>query len=849
MRPATYSHATQESPAELMFASDALKPANPFRSKVRDTKHCLVERFSATSEPFKEWYDAEQQVKNEDPRLETKGFAVPAYQMNTLSFTNEVLVGSKEDANRAERKRRVAECNLVYQEQGKQEREQRLAESFDARERGRNAALQHRKKQQPQQEREQRKAETQKPRKKTIREMWTVEQENFQTHLLRTQTAEQKAAQENRARSTKAQRERVHQRLTKHPSEARQGLSAESYQQIVREVDLHNAKKEEIEQDKVMRKNPAKQEKAQQEHEQQKPESWDVPGQTAQRSPALEGFKQQQLSRVERIRQEKIVQDNLDQQEREQRMTKSQKSPEEKGDLPLNSIAGREKATQDRLDERMKALPEAHRIRETPFITNVIASKANAAGLSNRQVLDTSRGNEMLKRNAASRKIEIDGLKKFAKGFKLNTLVPADILLFLGKGTATQAPATLSAPSPSCHFFMEQLCKAEYRHWTVRKSGSRPLWSDTLHARFLSLDTKGSVKLQVSPKTKSRFLWRSWLLGMFYMWKKERIADVLGEQILIVKDMLHTRYMELEAWKLELEADSNDAKRASEVTDVKVGEAREKATEENITIPAGKAADSGTFVLILVLKPLEKDLSEISKEDEDFIQNAKSEDRRRTLRELIERRLGQITATKKDAHIDQNANLEDIGHKMRASVDRAMDQMWEESDKSPAQRRVLQGARLQVLAMMKEELDAMRVDVDVAAQKVEPEDVMQEVALEIEQDFDEMYDVSDSDSDSNGWAEIKKEDEVETEQVWEVGKPAFDEEEFEKVSQVGQEEEEEEEVVVVVVEEPAFVEKEAEMVSAEDKEEEEFEELVEDDEWHLLAMAEIDESNCMREFV
>ena len=98
--------------------------------------------------------------------------------------------------------------------------------------------------------------------------------------------------------------------------------------------------------------------------------------------------------------------------------------------------------------------------------------------------------------------------------------------------------------------------------------------------------------------------------------------------------------------------------------------------------------------------------------------------------------------------------------------------------------------------MMKEELDAMRVD--VAAQKVEPEDVMQEVGLEIEQDFGEMYDVSDSDSDSdsNGWAEIK-EDEVETEQVWEVEEPAFDKEEFEKVSQVGQEEEEE--VVVVVV--------------------------------------------------
>ena len=129
--------------------------------------------------------------------------------------------------------------------------------------------------------------------------------------------------------------------------------------------------------------------------------------------------------------------------------------------------------------------------------------------------------------------------------------------------------------------------------------------------------------------------------------QKERMADVLGEQILIMKDMLHTRYMELEAWKLEFETDSNDAKRASEVTDAKVGEAREKATEENITIPAGKAADSGTFVLIPVLKQLENDFSEISKEDEDFIQNAKSEDRRRTLRELIERRLGQITATKK----------------------------------------------------------------------------------------------------------------------------------------------------------------------------------------------------------
>lgn len=169
-----------------------------------------------------------------------------------------------------------------------------------------------------------------------------------------------------------------------------------------------------------------------------------------------------------------------------------------------------------------------------------------------------------------------------------------------------------------------------------------------------------------------------------------------------MKDMLHTRYMELEAWKFHLETDSNDAKRASEVTDAKVGEAREKATEENITMPAGKAADSGTFVSIPVLKPLENDLSEISKEDEDFIQNAKSEDRRRTLRELlIERRLGQITATKKDAHIDQNANMEDIENKMRASVDRTMDQMWEESDKSPAQKRVLQGARLQVLAMMK----------------------------------------------------------------------------------------------------------------------------------------------------
>ena len=120
-----------------------------------------------------------------------------------------------------------------------------------------------------QQEREQRKAEIQKPREKIFREMWTVEQENFQTHLLRMQTAEQKAAQENRARSTKAQRERVHQRLTKHqnPSEARQGLSAEYYQQMVREVDLHNAKRKKIEQDKIMRKNPAKQEKAQHEHE------------------------------------------------------------------------------------------------------------------------------------------------------------------------------------------------------------------------------------------------------------------------------------------------------------------------------------------------------------------------------------------------------------------------------------------------------------------------------------------------------------------------------------------------------------------------------------------------------
>ena len=160
-----------------------------------------------------------------------------------------------------------------------------------------------------------------------------MEQENFQKHLLRMQTAEQKAAQENRARSTKAQRERVHQRLTKpqNPSEARQGLSAESYQQMVREVGLHNAKKKKIGLDKVMRKNPAKQDKAQQGHEQQKPEWRDFPGQIAQCSPAPEGFKQQLLSKVERIRQEKIVQGNLDQQEREQRMTKSQKSP--KGEL------------------------------------------------------------------------------------------------------------------------------------------------------------------------------------------------------------------------------------------------------------------------------------------------------------------------------------------------------------------------------------------------------------------------------------------------------------------------------------------------------------------------------------
>ena len=82
-----------------MFASGALKPANPFRSKVRETKHCLVERFSATSEPFKEWYNAEHQVKNEDPKLEIKGFTVPAYQKSTLNFTNEALVGAKEDAN------------------------------------------------------------------------------------------------------------------------------------------------------------------------------------------------------------------------------------------------------------------------------------------------------------------------------------------------------------------------------------------------------------------------------------------------------------------------------------------------------------------------------------------------------------------------------------------------------------------------------------------------------------------------------------------------------------------------------------------------------------------------------
>ena len=234
---------------------------------MRETKHCLVERFSATSEPFKEWYDVEQQVKNEDPKPKTKELTVPVYQRSTLNFTNEALVAAKEDANRAERKRRVAECNLVYQEQGKQECEQRLAESFDASEPGRNAALEHRKMQQrllelqdvkqkfiqqqkaaqdalaktieAQQEREQRKAEIQKPREKTFREMWTLEQENFQTHLLRMQAAEQKAAQENRARSTKAQRECVHQLLTKHqnPSEAPQGLSAESYQQMVREVD------------------------------------------------------------------------------------------------------------------------------------------------------------------------------------------------------------------------------------------------------------------------------------------------------------------------------------------------------------------------------------------------------------------------------------------------------------------------------------------------------------------------------------------------------------------------------------------------------------------------------------
>ena len=146
---------------------------------------------------------------------------------------------------------------------------------------------------------------------------------------------------------------------------------------------------------------------------------------------------------------------------------------------------------------------------------------------------------------------------------------------------------------------------------------------------------------------------------------------------------------------IELKTDSNDAKRASKATDAKVGEAREKATEENITIQAGKAADSGTFVSIPVLKPLENNLPEISKEHENFIQNAKSEDRRRTLRELIERRLAQIITTKKDAHIDQNANLEDTEHKMRASVDRTMDQMWEESDKSPAKKRVLQGARRQ----------------------------------------------------------------------------------------------------------------------------------------------------------
>ena len=96
--------------------------------------------------------------------------------------------------------------------------------------------------------------------------------------------------------------------------------------------------------------------------------------------------------------------------------------------MPLNSTAEREKATQDRLDEPMKALPEDDRIRENPFIANVIASKANAAGLSIRQVLDISREHEMLKRNVASRKIEIDALKKFAKYIKLNTPVPADIL-------------------------------------------------------------------------------------------------------------------------------------------------------------------------------------------------------------------------------------------------------------------------------------------------------------------------------------------------------------------------------------------------------------------------------------
>lgn len=128
--------------------------------------------------------------------------------------------------------------------------------------------------------------------------------------------------------------------------------------------------------------------------------------------------------------------------------------------MPLNSTAEREKATQDRLDEPMKALPEDDRIRENPFIANVIASKANAAGLSIRQVLDISREHEMLERNLASRKIEIDGLKKFAKYIKLNTPCTSGY---------TQAPATLSAPSPSCHSFMEQLCKAEHRHWTVRK--------------------------------------------------------------------------------------------------------------------------------------------------------------------------------------------------------------------------------------------------------------------------------------------------------------------------------------------------------------------------------------------